>query len=623
MVSHTQKMQKPLLWKLDLLLTRNPAHPQQPEISKSRLNDEGEFNHTYAEALLRPFMEALPPLMERLDTLGESEREEAVDLISQGLILVNRLELYGALRYHANYDRGKKKFFEQSGDFCVEQKKALNNLKRDFFERWPNESAYSPELQYEKGVWDDASNRTYELGTDFGKFTADQNIWVKLGRGPRKSMSLVDALYDIDEYPPEERAIIWKAREELILGDEFRSGFMGRLAVAKEIESYKRASRIAHRGRCLTDARAGFSEQEEQDWLDAVGISDAPVSHSFAGLYYDFVHLKAKYLGKKLSACDMRAPIYDSSDTIEISQKDAKAMVSDVFDELGPSYKEFIEQYFTSSGCIDTEERSRKDQYPYTEQSHYTPSFISMRSEGALYDVATLAHELGHAIHYKVCAQRKPPEEPALIRDEFITAVFELLATEKIVERSKECAPTKRIELLNNVIRGTLNTIVTSASFHEMEKFIHAEAAIPPRDRLESRWMELTAQTFGPDFEQTTYMQHLYDDPYFLDPLYSHIYSKTMCMAMAVVERYRQTPDLLGAKMLQFIQEPGGRLLADSLENIFDIKAKDAWSVGRQWVSGQLDTLKELMVEVETIKSPPAPRPPGPWVGGGQHLLIR
>jgi oligoendopeptidase F len=114
--------------------------------------------------------------------------------------------------------------------------------------------------------------------------------------------------------------------------------------------------------------------------------------------FVQYLNRKAELLGKdKIGIQDLQAPISKSSQ--KISYQDSAEFILKHFGQFGPKLERFARQAF-EEGWIEAEDRPNKrvggfcTGFPLSEQSR-----IFMTYSGTIGNMATLAHELGHAFH--------------------------------------------------------------------------------------------------------------------------------------------------------------------------------------------------------------------------------
>lgn len=114
--------------------------------------------------------------------------------------------------------------------------------------------------------------------------------------------------------------------------------------------------------------------------------------------FVEFLNAKAKILGtEKMNWYDLDAPVTSSTKTL--SYQEGAEFILKHFGEFGPELEKFSRKAFEDS-WIEAEDRDYKRPggfctgMPMSEQSR-----IFMTYSGTMSNVATLAHELGHAFH--------------------------------------------------------------------------------------------------------------------------------------------------------------------------------------------------------------------------------
>jgi oligoendopeptidase F len=132
----------------------------------------------------------------------------------------------------------------------------------------------------------------------------------------------------------------------------------------------------------------------KQETLDAMWSAISKHKQPFV----TYLNQKAKLLGKeKMEYSDLQAPV--STSTRKISFHDAADFILKHFGQFGPKLESFSRKAF-EEGWIEAEDRPNKrvggfcTGMPISNQSR-----IFMTYSGTIGNMATLAHELGHAFH--------------------------------------------------------------------------------------------------------------------------------------------------------------------------------------------------------------------------------
>ncbi|QNK88816.1 M3 family oligoendopeptidase [Sporosarcina sp. resist] len=136
--------------------------------------------------------------------------------------------------------------------------------------------------------------------------------------------------------------------------------------------------------------RNRMSEETLDAMWGAIGVNKAP--------FVEYLQVKARMLGtNKMNWYDIDAPV--TASTKKMSYQEGAEFILKHFGEFGPELEAFSRQAFEDS-WIEAEDRPNKRPggfctgMPASEQSR-----IFMTYSGTMSNVATLAHELGHAFH--------------------------------------------------------------------------------------------------------------------------------------------------------------------------------------------------------------------------------
>ncbi|GAE36431.1 M3 family oligoendopeptidase [Halalkalibacter akibai] len=171
--------------------------------------------------------------------------------------------------------------------------------------------------------------------------------------------------------------------------------------------------------------------------------------------FYEFMDRKAQLLGvEKLAMHDVHAPLPVEGDTT-ISYEDACELIIKHFKTFSPKLASFTEGALRD-GWIEAEDRAGKrpggfcTSFPLSKQSR-----IFMTYDGTMANVATLAHELGHAYHGHCLKDMDPlAQRYAMNVAETASTFAETIIADALVKE----APSEdvKLSLLENKISRSL-----------------------------------------------------------------------------------------------------------------------------------------------------------------------
>ena len=310
-----------------------------------------------------------------------------------------------------------------------------------------------------------------------------------------------------------------------------------------------------------------------------------------AGMFQDYFALKAQWLGmEKLRRFDIYAPLSASDKEIEYSQ--AVDMVLQTVKAFDPNVAAKAELVF-SQGHIDSEIRKgkRAGAFCATVLPSMTP-WILMNYTGRIRDVATLAHELGHAIHSLLAQHHSLLTQHAPLPLAETASVFtEMLLTERLL--SEESDPMVRRELLASAVDDMYATVMRQAYFVVFEKSAH-EAVLgnaSPAD-LSATYLSQLRQQMGDSVDVDEIFQHewLMIPHIYHTPFYCYAYSFGQLLVLALYRRYQQEGEAFKPGYLNLLATGGSQdpdiILGNMGINIADPNFwQGGFDVGRDLIS--------------------------------------
>jgi oligoendopeptidase F len=169
----------------------------------------------------------------------------------------------------------------------------------------------------------------------------------------------------------------------------------------------------------------------------------------------DYLKRKAKLIGMdKLRFCDLMAPL-PSDDDQRVSWKDGAAQVQRAFESSYPGLAELSSKAF-SEKWIDHAPRPGKRPGGFCSTSHITgQSRIFMTFNGAMGDVQTLAHELGHTFHsYLMRAMRPWAADYPMTLAETASTFAENLVTNAAL-KNPETSDAEKVRILDQRLQDS------------------------------------------------------------------------------------------------------------------------------------------------------------------------
>jgi oligoendopeptidase F len=226
----------------------------------------------------------------------------------------------------------------------------------------------------------------------------------------------------------------------------------------------------------------------------------------------------------------------------------------------------------------------------------HTP-WVHVNFTGRLRDVATLAHELGHAIHGMLASEHSALTfHPSLPLAETASVFAELLVTERLLRQQPE--PAAQRELLAGALDDIYATVLRQAFFVRFE--IDAHAAVlenRPTEALCDLYLQNLERQFGSSLEiQPEFRYEWLGIPHiFSVPFYCYAYSFGQLLVLSLYRRYERDQEAFRAGYLRLLSH-GGAAHPEAIlgEAGIDVTDEAFWQGGFDVVGEMIDRLERL-----------------------------
>ena len=315
-----------------------------------------------------------------------------------------------------------------------------------------------------------------------------------------------------------------------------------------------------------------------------------------APLFQRYFKLKASWLGmEKLRRYDIYAPIEPSESKIEYG--DAVEMVLATFAGFDGDLAAHAKRVF-ADGHIDSEVRKGKrgGAFCATVLPRLTP-WVLVNYTGKVRDVATLAHELGHAVHSMLAEDHSVlTQHPVLPLAETASVFSEMLLTDRLLGEVESDAA--RRELLASAVDDAYATVMRQAFFVLFEQQAH-EAILEGRsaEELNVIYGALLAEQFGDSVEvskafhgEWVAIPHIFHTPF-----YCYAYSFGQLLVLALYRRFQEEGEAFKPSYLRMLAHGGSERPEVILEEAgIDIHQEAFWQGGFDVVEGMVRELEAL-----------------------------
>jgi len=314
-------------------------------------------------------------------------------------------------------------------------------------------------------------------------------------------------------------------------------------------------------------------------------------------IFQRYFKLKAKQLGvKTLRRYDIYAPIANSDKKFEYDA--ATQMVFDSFNSFDPQLAGMAKRVFDQQH-VDSEVRKgkRDGAFCWSVLPDMTP-YVLLNYQGRARDVATMAHELGHAIHSMLASHHSTfTYQSSLPLAETASTFGEMMLTDKLLAEEKDEAV--RRDILFKQVDDAYATIMRQSYFALFEKQAHEmiqkNASV---NDIAAAYMENLKEQFGDAVELSDEFQwewvsipHIYHTPF-----YVYAYAFGQLLVFSLYQQFKMEGESFKPKYLKILSAGGSEAPAKILEDAgIDIRSPKFWQ-------GGFDVLDKLVGELEKLK---------------------
>jgi len=317
-----------------------------------------------------------------------------------------------------------------------------------------------------------------------------------------------------------------------------------------------------------------------------------------APLFHRFFQLKARWLGvDRLRRYDIYAPVAKSEKTYPYS--DAVAMVLESFQKFDPRMAELVQRVFDQDH-IDSEVRKgkRSGAFCATVTPDLTP-WVLQSYKGTPRNVATMAHELGHAVHSMLAAHHtKLTQQTSLPLAETASTFAEMLLVDHMLEIEED--PDVRRDILFVQMDDAYATIMRQAYFALFERQaherVHEGAAV---DDLSGIYLDNLKDQFGDSLDLSEEFRFEWlAIPHFLnDPFYVYAYSFGKLLVLSLYKQYKEEGEGFIPRYLDILTAGGSASPEEILTKAgIDMRAEAFWQGGFVVVKQSLEQLEAIEI---------------------------
>lgn len=291
---------------------------------------------------------------------------------------------------------------------------------------------------------------------------------------------------------------------------------------------------------------------------------DESVYHNLIKGVHNNLNSLYKYweLKKKLLDVD-ELHIYDTyADTSKNTNKkytfkEAKELVLKAIKPLGEEYVKDITKSF-DEGWIDSCNNEGKRGGAYCTACYSVHPYVLLSYEGSLNDISTLAHELGHAMHYYYACKYQNYQDYSysIFVAEVASQVNEILLNRYLLDNTN--SKEEKIKIIDDLLQKYKSTIFRQTMFAEFELFIHEHAeqgGVLTHQIMCDKYYELNKLYFGDKVLVDELIKYEWERiPHFYMNFYVYQYATGFAAAIKIANDIYDKNEETKNKYLEFLK---------------------------------------------------------------------
>jgi oligoendopeptidase F len=343
-------------------------------------------------------------------------------------------------------------------------------------------------------------------------------------------------------------------------------------------------------------ASAVAARNLDNDLPDEVVDTLLEVCRKNAPLFQRYFKLKRRWLGlDKLRRYDIYAPLAPSDRRYTYAE--ATKRVLDSYNAFSPEVTALARRVFDQNH-LDSEIRNGKrgGAFCYTAMPELTP-WVLINYQGQARDIATLAHELGHAIHAMLADKHSVLTQQASLPLAETASVFaEMLLTDRLLKEEQD--QSVRRELLANALDDAYITVMRQAFFTMFEKDAHRMIVDGGTlDELTDHYLDNLRAQFGDAVDvadefkwEWIAIPHMYNAPF-----YTYAYCFGQLLVLALYQQYKREGEAFLPRYLRILSYGGSESPLKVLKEAgLDVARPEFWQGGFDFLEAMLSDLEKL-----------------------------
>lgn len=312
---------------------------------------------------------------------------------------------------------------------------------------------------------------------------------------------------------------------------------------------------------------------------------------------HEYTKLKKQILSlPEVHMYDMSINPFDKEDKL-IDIEEAKELVLEALRPLGLEYTNKLKEAFNSN-WMDAYQLPNKINGAYNMPLYGVHPYVLLNYTGTSWDVSTIAHEFGHAMHsyYADKSQNVLNSRYTFLLAEIVSTVNEiLLAQYRLNLANKE----EKIAILYNRIETVKGTLFAQAMFAEFEQEVHSKienGEILNSEKLGEIYTNLIKKYYGKELVIDEYNQYNWARvPHFFRCFYVYKYAVGISCAIDIASRILKGEKGLVEKYINMLKMGGSKKSLEILKTVgIDLEDSKTYKNAIKFYENDIKQLAEL-----------------------------
>ena len=305
-----------------------------------------------------------------------------------------------------------------------------------------------------------------------------------------------------------------------------------------------------------------------------------------------FFELKRKKLGlKKLNRYDLYSPLAEENKSIPYPE--AINLVMDTFNGFSKEFAGAAKKIIEANHIHSLVQKGKRSGAFCASASIEIPPYILMSYTNKYRDVFTLAHELGHGVHYVLSSKQTEFTQDACLPLAETASIFsEMLLSEKLIKENKEVARNMIFAKLDDIYAS----IIRQAGFVNFERKAHWMMEEGRTiDEISLVYLTDLRKQLGSKIKvdeifsyEWAYIPHIFHTPF-----YCYAYAFGNLLTLALYEMYKEDGSRFVAKYIDMLSKGGSESPIEITKVMgIDICSEEFWQKGFDAIEGMIKKIE-------------------------------